>query len=126
MAMATSAIAACACAHHQPQKAEKNVLSCHSSSHESESLEISNDDPNRLRLGEQCSCYLDRTQTAIVAKSEQKKFKTQPSDVAANVSSIEISQQVAAVLTVTADHTDLKFHPKILPGSGPPRAPPRL
>jgi hypothetical protein len=124
--MATSAIAACACAHHQPQKAEKKVLSCHSSSHESESPEVSNDDPNRLRLGERCSCYLDQTQTAIVAKSEQKKYKAQHSEVAENISSVAFDIQLLSTTEVPSVSSSLVLYAKLLPRSGPSRAPPRL
>lgn len=126
LAMAISAVAACACAHHQTKTAEKKVLSCHSASHESETPEVSNDDPGRLRLGEQCSCYLNRTQTAIVAKSEQKKFKAQQTDVAETIDSAEIDRQLIPQNEADVVHSDFVLYTKTLPRSGPSRAPPRL
>src|SRR5262245_20228674 len=93
-AMAISAIAACACTHHQARETEKKVISCHGASHETESPEVSNDEPSGPYVDESCNCYLNRVQPAITAKSEQKKFKTQQSDVAENGASIEVDHHL--------------------------------
>jgi hypothetical protein len=126
LAMATSAIAACACTHHQTQKTEQKNLSCHDTSHTSETPEVSNDAAGGPRFGESCNCYVDHFQPAITAKSELKKFKSGNSIADENTASIEIVPQVVSVATVTLVHSSFNFYTKILPRFGPARAPPRL
>ena len=124
--MAVAAVAACTCAHHQSPKAEKKVLSCHGANHEKEDPEFLKDDPNRQRVSEQCNCFLNRVEPAITAKSEQKKFKTQQTDVAAAETTVDLDRSFVALMDIAPVDPIFSFYTRTLPRSGPSRAPPRL
>jgi hypothetical protein len=119
-------ISACTCTHHKETQTERTAVSCHGATHEETSVETSGDDSKGPRLGEQCICYLDRAQTAIVAKSEQKKFKTQHTDKAESKAAAESGYKLIPIAEVALVHPDLSFYLSELPRSGPSRAPPRL
>ena len=124
--MAISAVAACACTHHQAKTPEKKVISCHGASHEVETPEVSSDDPGGPRVDENCYCYLNRAQPAITAKSEQKKFKAQQTDVSENPAPVDFESQLIPITEVASVHSNFVLYTKLLPRSGPSRAPPRL
>jgi hypothetical protein len=125
LAMATSAIAACACTHHQTKKIEAKGLSCHGVSHDSAVPRATNDAPSGPQFGETCSCYLNRVQPAITAKSEQKKLKSHQSDISGSFASIEFQQQLIPVVEASPVRSSFNLYTKLLLRSGPSRAPPR-
>ena len=126
MAMAISAVAACACAHHESKRSETEVLSCHAASHEPENTKISDYDPHVPRLGEQCTCSLNRVHAAFFAKSEQKKLKAQATDIAGNAAPVQADEQFVSTAEAATFPVNFEPYTRNFPRSGPSRAPPRL
>ncbi|MGD9561842.1 MAG: hypothetical protein AB7F88_06440 [Pyrinomonadaceae bacterium] len=125
LAMFTSAVSACACAHHQSQAAAEPAPSCHSASHKETSAEP--DEPTASdNFHSGCECLVKSPVPAIAAKSESKKISAEKA-AAAN----EPPACYVPILRFSgSESADFDFAAFTYSGvfltAGPARAPPRL
>jgi hypothetical protein len=125
LALSTSAIAACACTHHQ-SKAKAETPSCHRASHEAPSPEATEPVPTENWAGTHCECAMPEVAPAIVVTSKLKEMSPRNAEQATEcvrVSLVESSDSVADP-AITASVP--KFHKRTFSRTGPSRAPPRL
>ena len=125
LAMCASAVAACACSHHQPQIKVEEKSSCHSTSH-AEPAVSSEDVPDSDSLHSGCNCYVNDRVPAITAKPESKKFSAVKINAAGSkVVSTARVRLYSYARVATFDSPRLNYSGSSLT-SGPSRAPPRL
>ena len=125
LAMCSSAVAACACSHHQPQVKVEEEPSCHSRSHAEPTAAAQAElDASSLHTG--CNCYVNDRRPAISVKSESKKFSAVK--LVAGHRNIESPAPILVYSgSLSANFHSPKLHYSQSPlSSGPSRAPPRL
>lgn len=125
MAMCVSAVAACACSHHQP-KVAADPPSCHSSSH----AEVPETETGELELSDNfnagCNCFAVSPGPAVFSKSETKKAVPEKA-AEAESAKIELRRTERLISASTPKvEKPFFFDPGLFLASGPSRAPPRL
>ena len=125
LAMSASAVAACACSHHQPLVKAEEKPSCHSASHAEPAVSLQ-DLPESNSLHSGCNCFVNDRIPAITAKSDSKKFSAAKMVTADSsvVSTIAVLSCSSAVST-NVESPNFIYSGTFL-ASGPSRAPPRL
>ncbi len=116
-----STFGACLCTHHEPE-AEKQTLSCHSTSHETETVQT---DPGKPKLDSLCICASDAS-PAIFNKSDRKKSEGQKETAAAVELPLFVSVYSAIVSQPAFYPESDSFQSSLHRISAPSRAPPRL
>ena len=123
LSLLVSALAACACSHHQPQ-VNTEPPSCHSSSH---GTDTASEPSLRESFGAGCNCFVNSPSPAITAKSESKRS---PDAKQHGLSAVAISLTGVGLRPLFSSIPDFGSNALFFQGrprtAGPPRAPPRL
>jgi hypothetical protein len=119
--MVVSALGTCLCPHHETWT-EKPRLSCHSSTHRTETVRS---DPSSAKMQSQCICSADAP-PAIVGKSDRKKSEGSNEAHAAAISP-QLDPIFSEVVSTDAPYLNREvYHSSLHRISAPSRAPPRL
>ena len=125
LSLFVSAVSACACSHHQPEKT-KAETSCHGISHESNNASVQSEIKSDV-IDVDCSCFLRTQVPAIVAKTDDKRTTIEKqvpdSETAVSIEFILATVRIDPPSISQSSASSYKEDPL---SSLPARAPPRL